>query len=313
MALLHLLLSLQKDLSFELAVAHVNYQLRGEESDAAKELIVRFCEEKKIPCFVLTTSTLKKETKNLQVAARNIRYEYFEKLCREHAYNIVAVGHHRQDQVETVFERLLRGASFRGLSGMKTKRELSSSLFLIRPLLSFSKEWIEDYASKQGIATIEDTSNLSSKYWRNEIRKDLIPVLKRLRPKSLDKIVRFAKEMETLSDFLASEARKWLYLYAKKEDDLFWLPRPRWMELPEPLRREIFRQVFLSFPACGSDLKQDHLLRCEQISLSQKRNGVYSLPHQFLFERVGDDLMVRAKAPFSESLRLEGAYVSLKI
>lgn len=295
MTLAALLRRLQKDFSFELALAHVNYGLRGDESDAQEKLVKDFAAAHGLACHV-THAALEKKS---QSAAREFRYHYFLEVARGIGAGKIAVAHHRGDQVETVLAQLLRGASIRGLGGMRAVREIPNqksqiqNLTLIRPLLEFSKSDLEKYAAAHNIPFIEDSSNASPKYWRNRLRRELLPVLGNLRPKALEKIAAFSRDMQGLENYLKEEAQSWLQNFAKKNAHDWWLPRPRWLALPSPLSLEILNQAIFSLQGSCKNLKRDHLERCLKISRSRRPQGIYSLPAGLQFVRQGDNLCVR--------------------
>lgn len=298
MVLAALLRRLQKELSFELALAHVNYGLRGDESDAQEKLVKDFAAANGLPCYVSKAALGKAAAKNFQSApnfqsaAREFRYHYFLEVAQAAGAGKIAVAHHQDDQVETILAHLLRGASVRGLGGMRASRELKN-LVLIRPLLEFSKIDLEKYAAAHGISFIEDSSNASPKYWRNRLRQELLPVVQSLRPKAFEKIVAFAHDMQGLENYLKEEAQNWLQNFAKKNAHGWWLPRPRWLALPSLLGLEILNQAIFSLQGPCKNLKRDHLLRCLKISRSPRPQGIYSLPAGLQFVRQGDNLCVR--------------------
>lgn len=299
MVLTHLMIQFKKDCDFKLSLAHVNYGLRGEESDAQEALVKDFSRKNNLRCFVTkVTGTFS------QAAAREFRYHYFAEAALQLSANKVAVAHHLEDQVETILAQWLRGASLRGLGGMRKQRTMDSGPWttdqqqevpgpqLIRPLLTFSKEQLKTYAQQEKVPYLEDSSNLSPKYWRNRIRQELLPVIKNLRPGALQKITKLGEELQELSDFLAGEAQQWLQDYARKTEAGYWLPRPRWLQLPRTLRLEVLRQAVLEYAGSVQNLKHDHWVRCEQLSRGDNSEGYYSLPRSLRFIRSKDDLLI---------------------
>jgi len=152
------------------AVAHVNYQLRKEESDNDAERVRKFCEKQKIP-FHLNESGLK-DCKNIQIAAREIRYDFFHKLLNDHQYDYIITAHHKNDDHETFLLNALRGSGIKGLKGIPPNREK-----IIRPALQFTKVEMQEYALKNSIPFGNDSSNSSSKYDRNFIRNKVLPIV----------------------------------------------------------------------------------------------------------------------------------------
>ncbi|MDO8494100.1 MAG: tRNA lysidine(34) synthetase TilS [Deltaproteobacteria bacterium] len=293
MVLFDLLLQLQKEIDFSLAVAHVNYGLRGKESDAQEKLVKKFADQQGLRCFIAKAPALKEQNENFQAAARDFRYHYFTEVAQEIGANKVTTAHTKEDQVETILANLLRGSSLKGLAGMRPKRSLTENISLLRPLLAISKEELIAHARQENIPFIEDSSNASNKYSRNAIRHELLPVIAKLRDQSFEKIVDFGKEIRQLSDYLSCEAAEWLKKYGRDTKEGFWFPRPALLKLPESLRYEILSQAIQkNLPSC-QNLKRDHLLRCDQICHSEKGEGVYHLPSEKKFVRSEDNLRIR--------------------
>jgi len=179
MVLLHVL----RDLACEVHIAHVNYQLRGEESDGDEAFVRSYAADKLIPFQVLHADPNLKESeseRSFQEVAREIRYAFFHDVAKKQGIEHIAVAHHQDDQAETVLLKLVKGSGMEGVAGMKPKRVLAtgSGLQLIRPLLDQSREAILAYAKENGIPWREDASNNSDAYKRNVMRNRILPLLK---------------------------------------------------------------------------------------------------------------------------------------
>lgn len=165
---------------FTFAIAHCNFQLRGDESDR-DELFVRSLAAKHgVPFFVEhynTNSFARKNKLSIQVAARNLRYDWFEKLLSEEGYDYIATAHHLDDQVETFLINMARGTGIAGLHGILPKQGR-----VIRPMLFASRMDIEKFAKENNIGFVEDSSNASDKYTRNRIRHRIIPQFEKINP-----------------------------------------------------------------------------------------------------------------------------------
>ena len=169
-------------LGFEREVAHVNFGLRGADSDGDEAFVRQLCQEQDIPVHVDTPSTVRyaeDHTLSIQMAARELRYAFFERIARDSGLRRLALGHHVEDQAETVLLHLLRGAGPEGLAGMDVMRRLSpdSATQVIRPLLDIRRAEIEAFARKQGIAWRTDDTNRDGKYRRSMLRVDVLPLL----------------------------------------------------------------------------------------------------------------------------------------
>ena len=180
MVLLHVLL----EEGFKVIVTHVNYRMRGEASDEDERIVRQKCDALGIPLDVYTVSSdWKKQLGNIsfQEAARDLRYSFFAEVAEKHDAGFVAVAHHQDDQAETVLMHLMRGSGIEGMAGMPPARSLhpDSSIQLIRPLLQWEKSEIVQYAKANNIEWREDESNSSVDYYRNKIRLQLLPEIKK--------------------------------------------------------------------------------------------------------------------------------------
>ena len=165
-------------LSFEIAIAHCNFQLRGVESFEDQNFVQHYAEANEIKLFVtqFDAEAFAKDYKlSTQVAARELRYNWFHELLETENFDYVLTAHHADDNLETFLINLVRGTGLDGLTGIPAQNEN-----VIRPLLLFSRQEIEQYAKENDIDWREDSSNASDKYLRNKIRHNLVPILKEL-------------------------------------------------------------------------------------------------------------------------------------
>lgn len=173
---------LMKEAGSVFSIAHCNFQLRGKESDEEEHFVQQLAVEAKAPFFVKHFETQDYANQNkmsIQMAARNLRYEWFHALCTTHGFDCIAVAHHMDDQFETFFINLIRGSGLTGLKGMKTRNGM-----IVRPLLFASSEQITSYAIENDIAFKNDSSNSETKYLRNKIRHLLMPAFNALHENS---------------------------------------------------------------------------------------------------------------------------------
>jgi tRNA(Ile)-lysidine synthase len=174
--LCHLLKSY--DLNF--AIAHCNFGLRGKESDEDEAFVEELAEDLEVNIHLKKFDTrplIEESGISIQMAARTLRYEWFSLLAEQKEYARILTAHHQNDLIETVLLNLVRGTGIAGLHGIKPK-----SGNLIRPLLFASKEEILDYANTNKLSWREDSSNESTKYQRNLLRLEVIPLLKKINP-----------------------------------------------------------------------------------------------------------------------------------
>lgn len=178
-ALLSLLYRLARSWRLTLTAIHCNYGLRGAESDGDELFVREFCQERQLPLVIHRPTLVKRRQRSsLQARARDARYDFMRQLAHEVGAVRIAVGHTANDQAETVLMWMLRGAGMAGLAGMPYMREDG----IIRPLLASTREEVLAYLGQEGLTSRRDSSNEKPLYYRNRIRKDLLPVITRLAP-----------------------------------------------------------------------------------------------------------------------------------
>jgi len=166
---------------YNFSVAHCNFCLRKDEADLEEAFVVSYFKEKNISVFSTRFNTTEYANENklsIQMAARELRYNWFKKLKTEHQFDYIVTAHHLNDNIETFFINVLRGAGINGLKGIPEKTET-----VVRPLLFASSEQIKEYITSNNIQYKEDSSNSEVKYLRNKLRHELVPLLKEINPK----------------------------------------------------------------------------------------------------------------------------------
>ncbi len=185
MTLLAVLRRLQSKHAFSLHVAHVNYGLRGRDSDRDEKLVRDFCKQNSLPYSVLHSRT--KPKKNIEATLRTIRYAWFERLRKKLGFDVIVTGHTKNDLAETFLLNLIRGAGTLGLSPFQ--RQSSS---LVRPLIAFTRTDIETFLKVECIPFRIDKSNFSPQFTRNRVRHELIPLLETFNPRIVDTLAKTA-------------------------------------------------------------------------------------------------------------------------
>ena len=181
-ALLRILLSL----GYTCECAHCNFHLRGLESDRDESFVRQLCEEHSIPLHIThfdTSAYAKEHHLSIEMAARELRYEWFEQIRKEIGASVIAVAHHRDDSVETFLLNLMRGAGINGMKGIPVKNG-----YIVRPLLSVSREGILDYLQAINQGYVTDSTNLEDEYMRNKIRLNILPLMKEVNPSVMETI-----------------------------------------------------------------------------------------------------------------------------
>lgn len=203
-------------------VAHCNFHLRGEESDGDERFVREFAERNGIQCFVKhfdTEQYAAEQGVSIEMAARDLRYAWFEQLRQQLGYDKIAVAHHADDQAETFFINLLRGAGLRGLKGMLPKNGV-----IIRPLLWASREQIHQYAIENNITWREDHTNAETIYLRNKIRNQLLPAFDELHPEARQGLYKSLEHLAAENELYRELLKEKLSQIVKKEDGVQSFP-----------------------------------------------------------------------------------------
>jgi tRNA(Ile)-lysidine synthase len=214
------LLDLLNKAGYTFAIAHCNFRLRGEESDADEVFVQKLARKYNKTLFKTSFDTLEYAIRkgiSVEMAARELRYEWFENVRSENNYEWICVAHHRDDQLETFFLNLTRGTGLTGLTGMSP---LSNKI--ARPLLFASRKEIEQYCRENLLEYREDKSNDNTEYHRNKIRHKVLPLMEELNP-SFRSVL--SKTMENLQDSKKIEAREienaWERIAEEQENDFY--------------------------------------------------------------------------------------------
>ena len=223
---------LLQQLNYNISLAHCNFQLRDEESNLDELFIKNLGTELNIPVFSIQFETTKysKENKlSTQLAARKLRYDWFNQLIEEHNFDYVLTAHHADDNLETFLINLTRGTGLEGLTGIPTVNKN-----IVRPLLIFSRKEIESYAVNNKITWREDASNSETKYLRNKIRHQIVPILKELNPNFLKthaKTTDFLKQSQQIVNHKIQQVANNLII---KEGDLIKINILKLLKLSNP-------------------------------------------------------------------------------
>lgn len=182
-----------QDLGYKIEAAHCNFCLRGAESDRDEAFVTDFCQRRKIVlhrrCFS-THAYAHEHHVSIEMAARTLRYDFFEQLLQERELDSVAVAHHREDNTETVLLNLLRGTGIRGLRGIQYRNGK-----VVRPLLDVSRQEIEDYLAECHQDYVTDSTNLQDEVQRNKIRLNVMPRMREIYPNADESIHQGARRL----------------------------------------------------------------------------------------------------------------------
>ncbi len=308
LALLHILHRLKGDqtLPFSLYVAHLNHGLRGR---AAREDAAFVREEARrlgLPCTVGEVDTRafsRNRGLSLEDGARRLRYRFLVQLAQRTGATRVAVGHQRDDQVETLLLNLMRGTGLDGLAGMKYKRRLDEGVTLIRPLLELSREEVERYCRESKLNPRLDETNLHNDFTRNRIRLQLIPLLEHeFNPKVRRGLQRLSHLLTLDRDFLEREADACLSRLLLKEDEheehYLVLDGKGLLEEHEALQGRILRLAIRRLLGTVlRNISQFHVRTVLDLLREGSPHGVLHLPGGLRVSRSYDNLTLYYREP----------------
>ena len=219
-----------QQLDYQIGIAHCNFQLRGMESFEDQNFVQDYAAAHDIPVFTTQFDTIafaEDYKVSTQVAARELRYNWFYELLETEKFDYILTAHHADDNLETFLINLSRGTGLDGLTGIPEQNDK-----VVRPLLAFRQEEIEEYAKLNTIQWREDSSNASDKYLRNKIRHHLVPLLKELNPNflsSFHKTQTYLQEVQVM----AEDASIMIYQQvAKQENDTIYFDLKKLQQLP---------------------------------------------------------------------------------
>ena len=288
MVLADLLLQAKADF----VIAHCNFHLRGEESDGDEQFVRAYAEKDGLTLYVkhFETETYAKEHGiSIEMAARDLRYAWFEELRQQLQYDYIAVAHHADDQLETFFINLLRGAGIRGLKGMQPING-----HIIRPLLQTSRAEIHQYAEEHHLQWREDHTNAETLYLRNMIRHELLPVIDSISKEGRNAILKSISHLASENELYRELLNEKLSMLDVVGDGGVYSPRhlvvtpvegyavPRGVLLSGQLLFEWLRDY-------GFNTDQVHFIH-EALKNSQPGTSFFSPTHRVTVERDGLEL-----------------------
>jgi tRNA(Ile)-lysidine synthase len=232
-----LMAHLLKASGYNFSIAHCNFQLRGVEALADQQFCKELAQQLGVQFHTIEfdTQTYAAENKiSIQMAARELRYQWFQQVKQQHGYDVIALAHHQNDTIETILLNLTRGTGIAGLHGILPKNG-----DLVRPLLFLKRDDIEYIIAQNDIGFVEDSSNSTTKYARNKIRHEVIPRLKELNPsleRTFENNLQHFRELEILLEMRLAELKKEVFV---ERDDEFHIALSAIKKL-EPKRLLLF-------------------------------------------------------------------------
>ena len=192
------LLLILRQLGYRIEAVHCNFHLRGEESDRDEAFVVGLCQKHQIPLHKAhfeTRDYAALHKVSIEMAARELRYRYFEQLRQDMGADSICVAHHQDDSVETLLMNLMRGTGIHGLTGIRAKNG-----FVVRPMLCLNRQEIEEYLDSIGQSYVTDSTNLVDDVLRNRIRLNLVPLMRQILPQSSAAIAKTAENLQEVEN-----------------------------------------------------------------------------------------------------------------
>lgn len=246
LSLLHFLWKRREKWGIQLVCAHLDHMFRGKESELEGEFVKAFCEERSIPFEFKQVNVPKRMEQtglSSQVAGREERYAFYKEVMEKYQYSTLMLGHHGDDQIETILMRLTRGSTGKSRAGIPVLRSFHNGV-IIRPFLCVSKDEIEEYCKRHNLEPRRDPSNKKDIYSRNRFRKYVLPFLKQENPHVHEHFQRFAEELLSDEEFLFQLAEEKLHTILKeRKNDKIELDLISFRKLPLPLQRRSIQLI----------------------------------------------------------------------
>jgi len=314
--LFHILWQLRREWDIELVVAHLNHKLRGAESDADAAYVAELAKRFAVPAIIETEDVgacHKRQRGSLEEVARELRYAFLAKTAKSVGASKVAVGHTRDDNVETILLHLIRGTGIAGLRGLLAVSEIACAgqtlpVKVVRPLLEISREQTIAYCHRHELQPRLDSSNISPRFLRNRIRLGLLPLLRSYNPNIDNALLRLSTIAGDDISFVEKEAdAQWAKL-AKEDEATIYLDSTRLSALPASLQRQVFRKALEKLTRNLKDIEAIHIEA--MLSFLKKPAGKrLSLPYGLrLFSGYGHLILTSLPTPPCPFPPLHGSF-----
>jgi len=287
MVLLNILVRLNqsKKLGLQLHVAHLNHRLRRQDSDADAEFVQAQARALKVACTIDSADVPAESRRrglSIELAARQCRYEFFERLCLRLGAHVVLLAHHADDNVETVLHRIIRGTGIRGLGGIRPIRPIreGSDIVLVRPLLGVRRAALEAYAAAMQIPFRVDASNASTAYARNRVRHDLLPLLReRFNPQVDEAVGRLCEQARAIEAYLRETCTRMLEsLIVEHNNRQLVLHGPSLARRPRVIQTQLVREAILRLGVGEGEITFSHLNAVADLLASEEGTKEVHLP-----------------------------------
>jgi tRNA(Ile)-lysidine synthase len=311
--LLHVLTKWRRGLGIRLHIAHLNHQLRGAESEADAEYVSNLAGSLGIPSTIdrQDVAAYRTERKcSIEEAARELRYAFLARVAREVGANRIAVGHTRDDHVETILMHILRGTGITGLCGLApcspmaydsqgtplrasslSLRAKRSNLLVIRPLLDITREETASYCQEHQLDPRIDSSNLSPSFFRNRLRLHLLPLLRQYNPSVDQALLRLADIAKEDNAFIEQQTSGVWDEVARQENNTVYLDKKQIASLPLALQRHLLRVAVTKLAGDVRDIEASHIEAARSL-LNKPASKRISLPHGLICHGGYNELVI---------------------
>lgn len=266
LALAELLINSRRRFGFELAVAHFEHGLRGQNSIDDAAFVKNFSGKRGIE-FIGASGDVRKfaaiKKISVETAARTLRYEFLSDACRKLNCDAIALAHHADDQAETILMRLMRGATTAGLSAMKM-RTISDCGLLLRPLLKFRKVELENFCRRKNLSPRTDETNFLTDTTRNKIRLELVPTLETFNPALVETLCRFGEVAALEADFIDAQAEK-IFSAVVRDNSIV---RAEFIKLHPALQRAVIKKFIAQVTGSPKDFGFVHFEGIRKVLLN---------------------------------------------
>jgi len=290
-ALLLALLKIKDSLDLSLLVVHVNYNLRGEDSQADEDFVREFCFSHNL--YLVIKNVKLNSDSNFEASARDIRMNYFYSLLKDYKLDAIALGHNQSDNAETVMMNLIRGSGITGLRGILPKSDK-----IIHPLLSFTRDEICSFLREECVSWREDKSNNESTFTRNKIRNQLFPwISENINPSIIEKLVSLSSLMVETEDFIEEYLDRTMKRYiVKHTEDRIVLSLKMIFNSKKVIRYYIFKKCLLQLTGIDTDVYQNNINEIENI-LTSEGSKIINFPNKIFVLKEYDNLIFTTKNP----------------
>lgn len=286
MALVDMLLKIREKYNLSLIVAHVNHNLR-KQSVQEEEYLRNYCEKHHIMFEGMIITEYGDD--NFHNEARNIRYDFFEKIVHKYQANYLMTAHHGDDLVETILMRITRGSNLNGYSGFKKIVDMGDYQ-IVRPLLNYTKQELEEYDKKNHVMYYIDDSNMKDKYTRNRYRKYILPFLKEEDPNIHLKYLKFSTVLSEANQFIEHERDKALKKVIHKDV----LDILAFKELDPFIQKEVLYYMLDEFYQDDLILINDkHIELLLNLIYSNRANAFVNLPNEVIATKTYQELELK--------------------